>query len=105
MTDESTDISRHLQVSLVIHYGDDLFNVHERFIGFEGDIDTTGEDVFNLVMECLKKFDLDVKYIVSQCFDRANSTQGSCKDVRNRATSIVPAALYVHCNGHALNLC
>jgi hypothetical protein len=34
MIDETTDISKLEQVSLVIRYTDDQFNVHERFMGF-----------------------------------------------------------------------
>ncbi|CAF1440606.1 unnamed protein product [Adineta ricciae] len=55
MIDETTDISNHQQVSLVIRYVDDFFNVYERFLGFERTFDTT--------------------------------------------------AIYIHCNGHVLNLC
>ena len=55
MIDESTDIPRHQQVSLVIHYTDDLFNVYERFIGFDRATDTSGEGLFHLVMEWLNK--------------------------------------------------
>ena len=105
MIDESTDISRHQQISLVIRFTDDLFNVYDRFIGFERATDTSGEGLFHLVMEWLNKLDLDVKCIVSQCFDGASSMRGPCKGVANRVSQIVPTALYVHCNGHVLNLC
>ncbi|CAF1258602.1 unnamed protein product [Rotaria magnacalcarata] len=83
MIDESTDISRHQQVSLVIRYTDDLFSVYERFIGFERASDKTGEGLFNLVIEWLNKLDLDIKNIIGQCFDGASSMRGSCKGVAN----------------------
>ena len=35
MIDETTDISKLEQVSLVIRYTDDQVNVHERFMGFQ----------------------------------------------------------------------
>ena len=105
MIDETTDISRHQQVSLVIRYTDDQFNVYERFIGFERASDTTGQGLFDLLMVWLKKLDLDIKYIVGQCFDGASSVRGKSKGVANRVIQLVPTALYVHCNGHVLNLC
>ena len=55
MIDESTDIPRPQRVSLVIHYTDDLFNVYERFIGFDRATDTSAEGLFHLVMEWLNK--------------------------------------------------
>ncbi|CAF1482948.1 unnamed protein product [Rotaria sordida] len=52
----------------------------------------------------LKKLDLDIKYVVGQCFDGANFMRGSCKDIASRISQIVPTASYVHCNVHILNL-
>ncbi|CAF4939302.1 unnamed protein product [Rotaria sp. Silwood1] len=42
MMDETADISRHEQVSLVMQYTDDQFHVYERFIGFERAFSTIG---------------------------------------------------------------
>ncbi|CAF3163785.1 unnamed protein product, partial [Rotaria sp. Silwood2] len=63
MMDESADISRHEQVSLVIRYTDDQFHVYERFIGFERASSTTGEALFNLLVRWLKQLDLDINNI------------------------------------------
>ncbi|CAF4129672.1 unnamed protein product [Rotaria sp. Silwood2] len=64
MIDETTDISRHQQVSLVIRFIDDQFNVYERFIGFERASDTNGQGLFDLLLEWLKTLDLDITYVV-----------------------------------------
>jgi len=105
MMDESADISRHEQVSLVIRYTDDQFHVYERFVGFERAGSTTGESLFNLLIQWLKQLDLDINNIVGQGFDGASSMRGAYKGVSSRLLCIVPTALYVHCNGHILNLC
>ncbi len=97
MIDETSDISRHEQVSLVIRYTDDQFNVYERFIGFERASDTSGEGLFDLLMSWLKKLDLDIKYIVGQCYDGAGAMRGKHKAVAIRVIRVVPTALYVHC--------
>ncbi|CAM4872894.1 unnamed protein product [Rotaria socialis] len=105
MMDESVDISRHEQVSLVIRYADDQFHVYERFIGFQRASSTTGEALFKLLVMWLKQLDLDINNIVGQCFDGASAMRGTYKGVSTRLLQIVPTALYVHCNGHILNLC
>ncbi|CAF3732767.1 unnamed protein product [Rotaria socialis] len=105
MMDESVDISRHEQVSLVIRYADDQFHAYERFIGFQRASSTTGEALFKLLFMWLKQLDLDINNIVGQCFDGASAMRGTYKGVSTRLLQIVPTALYVHCNGHILNLC
>jgi hypothetical protein len=105
MMDEITDISRHEQVSLVIRYTDDQFCVYERFIGFERASGTTGDDLFNLFVRWLKQLDLNINNIVGQCYDGASAMRGTHKGVAARLMHIVPTGLYIHCNGHILNLC
>ncbi|CAF1660887.1 unnamed protein product [Adineta ricciae] len=105
MIDETSDISRHEQVSLVIRYTDDQFHVYERFIGFERASSTTGDGLFHLLLEWLKKMDLNINHIVGQCYDGASAMSGIYKGVAVRLTELVPIAIYIHCNGHILNLC
>ncbi|CAF3356374.1 unnamed protein product [Rotaria socialis] len=73
MMDESVDIFRHEQVSLVIRHADDQFHVYERFIGFQRASSTTGEALFKLLVMWLKQLDLDINNIVGQCFDGASA--------------------------------
>ncbi|CAF3144795.1 unnamed protein product, partial [Rotaria sp. Silwood2] len=77
--DETTDISRYEQVSLVIRYTDGQFHVYERASSTTGD--------------------------VGQCFDGTSAMRGTYKGVAERLIQIVPTALYIHCNKHILNLC
>ena len=105
MLDETTDISRHEQVSLVIRYTDDQFCVYERFVGFERASGTTGDELFNLLVHWLKQLDLNINNIVGQCYDGASAMRGTIKGVAARLMQIVPTGLYIHCNGHILNLC
>ncbi|CAF4742525.1 unnamed protein product, partial [Rotaria socialis] len=84
---------------------DDQFHVYERFIGFQRASSTTGEALFKLLVMWLKQLDLDINNIVGQCFDGASAMRGTYKGVSTRLLQIVPTALYVHCNGHILNLC
>ncbi|CAF4393073.1 unnamed protein product, partial [Rotaria sordida] len=79
MIDETTDIIRHQQVSLVIRYTDDQFQC-----------------LFNLLIEWLNKLGLDIKNIVGQGFDGASSMTGEYKGVASRLIQVSPTALYVH---------
>ncbi|CAF3407389.1 unnamed protein product [Rotaria socialis] len=105
MIDETTDISKLEQVSLVVRYTDDQFKVHERFMGFARTTEMTGEALFNLLLEWLKKLNLDVKNIVAQSYDGASAMRGEYKGVAARLKQIAPCGIYIHCNGHILNLC
>jgi hypothetical protein len=105
LMDETTHISRHEQVSLIIQYTDDQFHAYERFIGFEQASGTTGDDLFNLLVEWGEQFGLDIDNIVGQYYDGASTMRSTYKGVATRLISIVPTALYIHCNGHILNLC
>jgi len=90
MIDETTDISRQEQVSLVIRYTDDQFNVYERFIGFERTVEMTGEALFNLLLDWLKKLNLDVKHIVGQSYDGASAMRGEYRGVAARLKEVAP---------------
>ncbi|CAF3454693.1 unnamed protein product, partial [Rotaria socialis] len=105
MIDETTDISKLEQVSLVVRYTNDQFKVHEGFMGFARTTEMTGEALFNLLLEWLKKLNLDVKNIVAQSYDGASPMQGEYKGVAARLKQIAPCGIYIHCNGHILNLC
>ncbi|CAF1670257.1 unnamed protein product, partial [Didymodactylos carnosus] len=61
--------------------------------------------LFHLLLNWLKKVDLNTEYIVGQCYDGASAMRGKFKGVSTRITQIIPTALYVHCNGHVRNLC
>ncbi|CAF0766899.1 unnamed protein product [Adineta steineri] len=65
---------------------DNQFHVYERFIGFERASSTTGNALI-------------------QCFDDVSAIRGSYKSIASRLKQIVSTAIYIHCNGHVLNLC
>ena len=72
MIDERTDITNHEQVSLVIRYVNEKFNVYERFVGFERISSMTGEASFEGLVQWLCKLDLKLENMVDQCYDSAS---------------------------------
>jgi len=51
-------------LNLVIRYTDDEFHACDHFVGFERASITIGESLSNLLIQWLKKFDLDINNIV-----------------------------------------
>ncbi len=96
MMDETTDISRHEQVPLVIRYTDAQFHVYERFIGFERAFGTTGDDLFNLLVQWLKQLDLDINNIVSQCYDGASAMRGTYIGIMTSLHNLIEGSAIRH---------
>jgi hypothetical protein len=90
MIDETTDIGKHEQVSLVLRYTDEQFNVYERFVGFKRTTSMTGEALFNLLLDWLKQLNLNVKNIVGQSYDGASAMRGEYKGVATRLKEVAP---------------
>ncbi|CAM4898587.1 unnamed protein product [Rotaria socialis] len=105
MNDETTDISCHEQVSSVIRYVDDKLNVFEKFVGFERTASMTGEALCALLIKWLSKLDLKLENLVGQCYDGGSNMRGEYQGVSARLRQVASLGIYVHCNGHILNLC
>lgn len=61
MLDETKDIACHEQVSLVVRFVDEKFNVFEKFIGFERTATMTGETLADLLIKWLKKIKFEFR--------------------------------------------
>ena len=102
--DESLDISRHEQAAVVLRYMNPQFVVNERFVGFFHATQTDGESLYHLVQTVLMTLDLNIDDIVAHCYDGTANMRGMYKGVAARIKRDNPRAIYVHCNGHILNL-
>ena len=102
--DETSDISRTEQLSLVISYVDSKGQKRESFLDFLEAESTTGEDLFELIVGGLRKLGLDVTRIVGMGFDGASNMLGGTKGVAARFKEVAPMSVYVHCYAHLLNL-
>ncbi|KAE9539861.1 hypothetical protein AGLY_005113 [Aphis glycines] len=77
IVDETQDLSKHEQVSIVVRYVSKKFCPVDAFL----------------------------ENLRGQCYDGAASMRGSYKGVQARIKVENPLAIYVHCNAHILNLC
>ncbi|KAJ8912005.1 hypothetical protein NQ315_003542 [Exocentrus adspersus] len=101
--DETTDCKCMSQLSVVFRYINEG-KVVERFMGF---FDVSGgkkaEDLFNLLIQNFKKFDIENK-LVGQTYDGASIMSGDLNGLQARIKTVAPQALFTHCYAHRLNL-
>lgn len=74
------------------------------FWDFFSTADTTGETLTQLLLDRLRELDLDPAHIVGQGYDGAGNVSGKVRGVQARIREQYPAAVYMHCRNHALNL-
>ena len=101
--DETKDISKTEQVSVVLRYYLDG-TVYERFIGFHAAQDLNANSLFSYIKNLLQRCSVDIKRCVAQTYDGANVMSGRVGGVQKLFTDEVEQAIYVHCYSHRLNL-
>ena len=105
LADETADISGIEQVSLCAKYVDvDEKVVREDFLQFVPTNDLTGKGLATLIIENLKAFGIELKYLRGQGYDGAAAMSGQFNGVRSHISQLYPMATYVHCTAHTLNL-
>ncbi|XP_039969053.1 zinc finger MYM-type protein 1-like, partial [Bactrocera tryoni] len=107
IADETTDVSGIEQFSICIRYVDRFENeekLREDFLCFVPVEDTTGSGLANVLIDKLKELKLSFAHIRGQGYDGARSMSGHVKGCASVIQNLYPAALYVHCANHSLNL-
>ncbi|XP_022175167.1 zinc finger MYM-type protein 1-like, partial [Myzus persicae] len=111
LVDETTDISRIEQLTLCIRYIDSVettntinYVLREDFLQFVPVHSTTGQNLASVIINSLQALGINDKYMVGQGYDGAASMSGNLKGVQTIIRESHPAALYVHCSAHSLNL-
>lgn len=69
--DETKDLSKREQLSLVVRYVYNEF-IHEEFIGYSCAEELNGESLYGYMKESIKNMGLDLQRCVSQSYDGAN---------------------------------
>ena len=106
LADEVTDTSNKEQLSIVLRYVDSENKVQEHFMDFiECRNGITGEALAQTILQCMKDLGLDAANIRGQGYDGASNMSGLVKGAAAVIQRDHPAALYLHCASHQLNLC
>jgi hypothetical protein len=66
--------------------------------------DTSGHGLFNVLVDAIKSFGLDIDDIRGQGYDNGSNMKGKHKGVQSRLQEINPRAKYMPCACHSLNL-
>ena len=105
--DCTPDASHQEQMSLILRCVNILENpikVEEYFVEFITVDDTTGEGLFNVLIDVIKKLELNINDIRGQGYDNGSNMKGKERGVQKRLLDINPKAFYTPCGCHSLNL-
>ena len=104
MADETTDVSNKEQLTLVIRWVDENFEVNEEFLGLYNLFSTTADSIVASIKDVLLRFEIPTSKIRGQCYDGCSTMAGARGGVAAKMQQIEPRAVFTHCYGHALNL-
>ncbi|KAJ4427191.1 hypothetical protein ANN_24808 [Periplaneta americana] len=102
-TDESVDVSGTEQFSLSVRFLEND-SIREEFLQFIPVSETNGINLARTILESLTRFNVDLKYMRGQGYDGASAMSGQFQGAQAFILKECPAALYVHCASHSLNL-
>ncbi|XP_030767531.1 zinc finger MYM-type protein 1-like [Sitophilus oryzae] len=103
MVDETKDISKNEQISIVIRYYYQG-TIYERFLGFKCAEALNARTLFAHIKSTLKECNIDINKCIAQTYDGASVMSGKSSGVQSLFQQEVPQAIYIHCFNHKLNL-
>ena len=101
--DSTQDVSCADQCSIVVRYTHDGI-VLERLLFLVRAEGSSGECLFNLIQEQLKRLNIDIRQCVGDSFDGAANVSGQYKGVQARIKEVAENHVHVWCHAHSLNL-
>lgn len=104
--DETTDVSTHCQLVLVLRYIDNEHNVQERFFEFMKLERACADVISDALLERLRTILPEGQggKLIAQAYDGAAVMRGATGGVQRKVQDIYPTAHYTHCYAHQLNL-
>jgi hypothetical protein len=106
IADETRDMSGLEQFSVSVRWLDvETCDVREDCIGLVSVETTDSATLAAVIKDTLLRCNLDMNVLVGQGYDGASNMSGRIHGVATRISDEYPAALYVHCNNHCLQLC
>ena len=78
--------------------------IEEHFIEFLKVDDTSGQEIFEELMNILKKLDLNINDVRGQGYDNGSNMKGKHQGVQKRLLDLNSRDFYIPCGYHSLNL-
>lgn len=104
--DETTDLSVKSQLAVVIQYfSEDSYRQEYEVVDVVECNDKTAVGLTKLVLDLLRKNDIDPQMIVGFCADTTNSMFGCNNSVSTHLKKEIPKILCVKCSCHSIHLC
>lgn len=106
MADETTDFSPQEQLCMCLGYFlPEELAVKEHFPGFATATDLTEASLSAQLLKILQSVGMKITNIVVQCYDSAAVMFGPNSGVQTYIRDAHPAAAYIHCSSHVLDMC
>ena len=102
--DEYTDISNNEQLTLCLRWVDELFNIHEDFLGFYQLENIKSDTIVSAIRDVLLRTQISLDNCRGQCYHGASNMLGKKSSVAKQILDIQPKAFATHCHCHSLSL-
>lgn len=100
IVDKTADISNKEQLTLVVRWVDENFEV----FGMYSLQATTADSIVSAITDALLRFQISISKVWGQCYDGCSTMAGARGGVAAKIQQIEPRAVFTHCCGHSLNL-
>ena len=104
VSDECTDSSNQEQLVICIRWIDDQLEPHQDFLGLYQVDNICADTLVAVIKNTLIRMNLSLSKCRGQCYDGASTMKGARNGAAKQLRDEEPRAIYLHCNGHALNL-
>ena len=99
MVDEVTDKANKEQVTLIVRWVTEDFEVHEEFLGLYHVDSIDAATITAVIKDTLIRMNLPISRLRGQCYNGASAMSGAKGGVAKQIHDLEPRAVFRHCFG------